>query len=147
MRKPLLKCTILLTLVLIIGFFPAISNNQSLADLTIIKDKNKSMVDKNQGETFTVEIAFENTGKDNGEWTVNIAFEGEKWMWTGTHQTLSLSPSNSNTLSWTGTVPTTAPLNSFARLVAYYGESFQALDTWIHVVSNAKLSITSDSLR
>lgn len=147
MRKPLLTCTILLTLLLTIGFFPANSNNQSLTDLTIIKDKNKPIVDKTRGETFIVEIEFENTGKGNGEWKVNIALEGEKWMWTGTTQTLSLSPSSSNTLSWTGTVPTTAPLNSFARLVAYYGDSFQALDTWIHVVSNAKLSITSDSLR
>jgi hypothetical protein len=143
MRKPLLTCTILLTLVLVIGFLPAISNNQSLADHILIKGKNKSIVDKTQSETFTVEVAFENTGKEAGEWAVNIAFEGEEWTWTGTPQMLSLPSSSSKTLTWTGTVPETAPLNSFARLVVYYGDSFQALNIWVHVISNARLTITA----
>jgi len=144
-KQLLLTSTILLALVLVVGFSPAISNNQSLANLTC--DGDKGIVDKTQGATFTVEIAFKNTGKAEGEWTVNIAFEGEKWTWTGTLQSIKLSPSNSKTLSWNGTVPETAPIDSVARLVVYYDSSFKALEWWIHVVPNAQLTITSSIVK
>ncbi len=147
MRNVVVACVVLFTLIFVVGFFPAMSTNQPVQNLTIVKDKNKRVIDKIQGETFSVEVEFTNTGKSGGEWTVNVALEGEQWTWAGIPQILSLAPSNNGTLTWTGNVPTTAPLNSFARLVVYYGDSFEARDLWIHVISTAKLDITASSLR
>jgi hypothetical protein len=104
------------------------------------------VVDKAQGEAFTVKITVKNTGKTDGNWSVNIAFEGESWSWIGTSQNLTLKAGSTKTLTWNGNVPTNATINSVARLVMYYNDSFNALNWWIHVVPGAELTITSSSV-
>src|SRR3972149_1333185 len=104
------------------------------------------VVDKAQGDAFTVKIAFKNTGKTAGNWSVNTVFEGASWSWVGTPQNLTLNPGSTKTLTWTGTVPANATINSVARLVVYYNDSFKTLDWWIHVVPGAELSIQSSSV-
>ncbi len=105
------------------------------------------VVDKALGGMFTVEIGFKNVGSTEGSWSVDVAFEGEKWTWKGTAQTLTLKPDHKKTLTWNGTVPADAPIGSVARLVAYYGDSYMLLDWWIHVVPAAELTITSSTVR
>ena len=75
-----------------------------------------------------MKITFKNTGKTEGTWSVNIAFEGEKWTWTGTSQALTLKPCKTKTLTWNGSVPCDAPIDSVARRIAYYDNSFAPLD-------------------
>jgi hypothetical protein len=105
------------------------------------------VVDKAPGGAFTVEICFKNIGKTEATWSVNIAFEGEKWIWAGNPQTLTLAPSNTKTLAWNGSVPTDAPIDSMTRLIVYYGDSFTVLDWWIHVVPSAQLTITTSTVK
>ncbi|MBS7632012.1 hypothetical protein KEJ15_00075 [Candidatus Bathyarchaeota archaeon] len=105
------------------------------------------VVDKTPSEAFAVEIGFKNVGKTEGTWRVNIAFEGEKWTWTGTPQNLTLKPCKSKILKWNGTVPVEAPIDSVARLIVYYDDSFTALNWWIHVVPKAELAITSSTVQ
>ena len=105
------------------------------------------VIDKAPGCAFTVEIVFENTGSSEDTWSVNIAFEGENWFWSGAPQNLTLKPSRSKTLTWNGNVPVNATVGSVARLVVYYGDSYKALDWWIHVVPNSELSITSSNVK
>lgn len=104
------------------------------------------VVDKTPCEAFTVQITFKNTGQSDGTWSVNIAFEGETWSWSGTPQTLTLKPYKTKTLTWNGTVPCDAPINSIARLIVYYNDSFTPLDWWIHVISSAELTVTSSQV-
>ncbi len=104
------------------------------------------VVDKAHVDAFIVKITFKNTGKTEGNWSVNIAFEGESWSRVGTPQNLTLKPGSTKTLMWNGTVPVNATINSVARLVVYYNDSFKALDWWIHVVPGAELTITSSSV-
>lgn len=108
---------------------------------------NGGVVDKAPGQAFMVEIKFKNTGSAEGTWAVNIAFEGEKWIWKGTAQNLTLRPCNAKTLTWNGTVPADAPIDSMARLVAYYNDSYTALNWWIHVVPDAELTIASSTVK
>ena len=105
------------------------------------------VVDKASGEAFTVEIVFKNTGAAVGNWSVNVVFEGEKWMWKGTPHDLTLNASKSKTLTWNGNVPENATIDSVARLVVYYDDSFVALNWWIHVVPAAELTITSSTVK
>ncbi|MGB9914551.1 MAG: hypothetical protein ACPLIG_05540 [Candidatus Bathyarchaeales archaeon] len=77
---------------------------------------------------------------------MNIALEGDTWSQAGTPKTLHLRPEESATLTWNGTVPANAPVESAARLVVYYDDSFKALNWWIHIVSTAQLAIQSSSL-
>jgi len=105
------------------------------------------VVDKRAGGGFTVEITFKNAGTAGGTWSVNVAFEGEQWAWTGTAQTLILAAGSKKTLIWDGTVPATAPAESVARLVVYYDDAFVALNWWIHVVPSVELSISSSLVR
>jgi len=104
------------------------------------------VVDKTPCEAFTVKISFKNTGKCEGTWSINIAFEGEAWTWSGTPQTLTLKPCKTKTLMWNGIVPCDAPINSIARLIVYYNDSFAALNWWIHVIPGAELTITSSKV-
>ena len=104
-------------------------------------------VDKKPKEGFVAEITFRNVGTSEGTWSVNIAFEGERWTWAGTAQKLTLGSRDMRTLTWEGTVPANASVGSVARLVVYYNDSFQAWDCWIHVVAGAELSITSSIIR
>ncbi|MGB9676780.1 MAG: hypothetical protein ACPL0C_06310 [Candidatus Bathyarchaeales archaeon] len=109
--------------------------------------ENGGVVDKTPCEAFTVQITFKNAGKCEGTWSINIAFEGETWSWSGTPQTLTLKPCKTKTLTWNGSVPCDAPIDSIARLIVYYNDSFTPLDWWIHVVSSAELAITGSQVR
>lgn len=110
-------------------------------------EKQKEVVKKVQGETFTVEIEFKNIGRTEGQWSVNIVFEGEEWFQKGNSKNLELKPNQRETLSWTGTVPPDAPINTVARLVVYYEDSFKALNWWIQVVPGAELAIKSSCVK
>jgi len=105
------------------------------------------VIDKTPCEAFNVEVTFKNTGRTAGTWSVNIAFEGEKWTWTGTVQLLTLKSGSTKALGWNGTVPCDAPVDSVARLVVYYNDSFKPLDWWIHVVPSAELAIKSSIVK
>lgn len=105
------------------------------------------VVDKTPGDSFTVEIVFKNTGSTAGNWSVNVAFEGEKWTWKGTPQNLTLKAFQTKTLTWNGKVPENATIDSVARLIVYYDNSFIALNWWIHVVTAAELTITSSTVK
>lgn len=131
-------------LVIIVGFSAISSNAKSSI---VFACEEKGVVDKAPCETFTVTISFKNTGSTEGAWAVNIAFEGEKWTWNGTAQTLALKPSKTKTLTWNGSVPCDAPIDSVSRLIVYYNNSFSRLDWWIHVVSAAELTITSSIVK
>lgn len=143
MKKLVLPASAAIVLV-VLGLFAVTMDNQTLAVLST--DKRHGVVDKIPGEAFTVGITFTNTGQDIGEWSINVAFEGEKWTWKGTDQTLILKPSKSKALQWTGTVPSDAPVKSTARLIVYYDDSFETLNWWIHVTPTAHLSITSSTV-
>jgi hypothetical protein len=104
------------------------------------------VVNKAAGDEFTVKITFKNTGSAEGNWSVNIAFEDEVWSQTGVAQNLVLNPGETETLTWTGAVPANATVDSVARLVVYYNDSFKALNWWIHVVPGAELFIKSSSV-
>jgi hypothetical protein len=108
--------------------------------------QDEGVVEKAQGDAFTVTIAFQNTGRAQGNWSVNVSFEGENWSWQGTPKTLTLEADGKKTLVWNGVVPVNASINSIARLVVYYGDSFKALDWWIRVVQPAELTIKSSSV-
>ena len=130
-------------LIIMAGFLARGSKSQPLACYAC---GGGGVVDKAQSEAFTVKITFKNTGNAEGTWSVNIAFEGEKWTWTGTPQSLTLKPSRTRTLTWNGTVPTDAPIDSVTRLIVYYDNSFVPLDWWVHVVPGAELAITSSTV-
>lgn len=129
-----------LVVVLLTVFFSNVGG-QSLA-----LSSEKGVVDKASSDSFTVTVTFKNTGKSAATWSVNVAFEGRDWTWSGTSQVLTLAPSKMKTLTWNGNVPADAPAGSVSRLVVYYNDSFVPLDWWIHVVSNAELSITSSTV-
>jgi hypothetical protein len=131
-------------LVIILGFSVISSSTKSSIGFAC---EEKGVVDKAPCEAFTVMISFKNTGSTEGTWAVNIAFEGEKWTWNGTAQTLTLKPSKTKTLTWNGSVPCDAPIDSVSRLIVYYNDSFTRLDWWIHVVSAAELTITSSTVK
>ena len=104
---------------------------------------NNGVITKANGEDFTVKVTFKNTGKTQGSWSVNVVFEGDAWIWKGTTQNLALNAGSTKTLTWDGMVPDNATINSVARLVVYYDDSYKALDWWIQVVPGAELSIQS----
>ena len=113
---------------------------------TLTCSSDDGVVDKAAGNAYTVKITFKNTGQSAGNWSINITFEGDSWSQAGTAMNLTLRSGASKTLTWTGNVPADAPVDSTARLVVYYNDSFKALDWWIHVVPGAELSITSSSV-
>jgi len=132
----------LTTLIVALGFSSVGSDSQSLLCLAC----GGGVVDKASSETFMVKIGFKNTGRTEGTWSVNVAFEGEAWSWSGTPKTLTLDPCHRETLTWNGDVPDEAPIDSMARLIVYYDDSFVPLDWWIHVVDGAELTITSSTV-
>lgn len=131
-------------LIIIVGFSAVGSEKQSLACLAC---GGGGVVDKAPGEAFKVKITFKNSGKTEGTWSVNVAFEGELWTWSGTPQNLSLKPCRRKTLTWNGSVPEDAPVGSVGRLLVYYDDSFEALDWWIQVIDGAELTITSSAVK
>jgi len=143
MKKSIVLVIAVTALIIMTGISSVGSNKSVSACLPSCR----GVVDKEPKEIFAAEITFKNVGTSEGTWSVNIAFEGEKWTWTGTAQKLTLGSCDKRTLTWEGTVPATASVGSVARLVVYYNDSFQALDWWIHVVPGAELSITSSIVR
>jgi len=125
--------------VVIVNF--AVSDTED--SLVFAHNQDCSTVDKAAGDDFTVKITFKNTGKTEGTWSINIAFEDSSWSQVGTPQNLTLAPGETETLVWEGVVPANATVDSVARLVVYYDDSFKALNWWIHVVPGAELSIKS----
>jgi hypothetical protein len=124
-------------LVVVINF----SLNDTGNSLVFAHDQDSSVVYKATGEDFTVKITFKNTGKTEGAWSVNIAFEDNTWSQVGTPHNLTLIPEQTETLTWNGFVSANATIGSVARLVVYYDDSFQALNWWICVVPGAELAI------
>ena len=116
------------------------------SSLVFAHNQKDCVVDKAAGDAFTVKITFKNTGKTEGTWSVNIAFEDEIWSQVGTPQNLTLAPGETETLTWSGVVPVNATVDSMARLVVYYDDGFKALNWWIHVVPGAELTIKSSSV-
>ena len=142
-KKTVFLSLSLVTIVFLAGFFALGSESQSLSCSAC----DIGVVDKKPREGFDVEITFKNSGTSKGTWSVNIAFEGDVWIWAGTSQVLVISPSHKKTLMWNGTVPSNAPSDSIARLIVYYNDSVMPLDRWIHIVSGAELSVTESKLR
>jgi len=143
MKRLALLSLALITIVVTLSFLSMGSDNQSLACLACMC----SVVDKAAHETLTVKITFKNTGKTEGTWSVNIAFEDEVWTWSRTPKTLTLKPCHKETLTWNGNVPEDAPIDSMARLIVYYDDSFEPLNRWIHVIDGAELTITSSTVK
>lgn len=117
--------------------------NDTSSPLVFAHNHSTSIVDKAIGDVFKVKIEFKNTGKTEGSWNVNIAFEDNSWSEVGMPQNLTLAPGQTKTLTWEGNIPAKASLGSVARLVVYYDDSFAALNWWIHIVPSAELSIKS----
>ena len=131
-----------IALVVVIVNFSITGASESI----VFSSHENGVVDKALGDDFTVKITFKNTGQSQGSWSVNVVFEGDFWVWKGTPQNLTLNAGSSKTLTWNGVVPNNATVNSVARLVVYYGDSFKALNWWIKVVPGAELSIQSSSV-
>jgi hypothetical protein len=144
MKRFALSSVAVATLIVLVGFLAVGFEDSPLACLAC--SGGSGVVDKAQCEAFKVRIAFNNTGKAEGTWSVNIAFEGESWTWSGTPQTLTLKPCKTETLAWNGSVPCNARIGSIARLIVYYNNSFTSLNWWIHVVPGAQLTIASSTV-
>ena len=148
MKKSHAFTTLILVVVVVVAFFFTLSTRTTTeAVLNVQCDPKTDVVDKRQGEAFTVKVAFKNTGDANGTWSVNVSFEGESnWSWTGTPQTLVLKPSKTSTLTWTSDVPTDAEVGSNARLIVYFADKFVPQNWWIHVLAGAELKIVSSEV-
>ena len=144
MRKLALLWSTLIVFLIVMAFCSRVSLGEQLS--ACLPSCN-GVVDKAPGGVFTVEIAFKNTGSTEGTWSVNVVFEGEKWTWMGTSQNLTLKSDSMRTLTWNGFVPINASIDSVARLIVYYDDSYKSLNWWIHVVPGAELSITSSTVK
>ena len=142
------KYALLFLVALLIVFVFNFSLSDTGTSLVFAHDQQNGdgVVNKAAGDEFTVKITFKNIGSAEGNWSVNIAFEDEVWSQTGIAQNLVLNPGETETLTWTGVVPANATVDSVARLVVYYNDSFKALNWWIHVVPGAELFIKSSSV-
>jgi uncharacterized surface anchored protein len=136
----------LIALLLVFAFNFSVSDTSTSLVFAHDQQNSDGVVDKVAGDEFTVKITFKNTGSTEGNWSVNIAFEDDVWSQTGIAQNLVLNPGKTETLTWTGVVPANATVDSVARLVVYYNDSFKALNWWIHVVPGAELFIKSSSV-
>src|SRR4030067_1228682 len=84
-----------------VAMLVAVVVNFSLAganDSITVSSQDTGVVQKGRGDAFTVTITFENTGRDEGSWTVNVVFEGSSWSWKGTSKSLTLSGNEKKTL-------------------------------------------------
>ena len=135
-KHALLLLSIALLIVVVINFSLAGANNS-----IVFTSQEKGVVEKTRGDDFKVTITFQNIGKAEGNWSVNVVFEGESWVWKGTPKNLTLDENDKKTLVWNGVVPANAAFYSIARLVVYYDNSFKALDWWIRVVPLSELII------
>lgn len=144
MKLELMVSTVAIALVL--AFFGLIPVGHETSPLSLTSNT-KGAVDKAQGQNFTVIITFENTGKTAGSWNISVTFEGDMWIWTASPQSLTLNAGQSRALTWKGTIPDNAPIDTMARLVAYYNDESKALDWWIRIVPDARLTITGTMVR
>ena len=137
-------------LLFLIAVLVVVAINFSVTDtsdvLTFATNTYDGVVNKSPGGAFTVKITFKNTGETEGNWSVNIAFEDSSWVQVGTPKILTLKSGSTETLTWTGVVPANATVNSMARLVVYYDDSFKPLNWWIRVVPCAELTIKSSTV-
>ena len=133
----------LLLLTIVLAIVIANFSLTNATDSLVFSHNDNSVVNKNRGEAFTVKINVKNTGGNEGNWSINITFEGEAWSWTGTAKNITLGAGDTKTLTWDGTVPANAQVGSVARLVVYYNDYFKALNWWIQVVPNSELAIMS----
>jgi hypothetical protein len=146
-KTHVLTTSVLVIAVVVALFFTLLTSTTTKAVLNVQCDPKTNVVDKRQGETFTVQVTFKNTGDTNGTWSVNVSFEGESnWRWKGTLQTLALKPSKTATLTWTGNVPAEAEVGSTARLIVYFDDDFVPQNWWIHVLAGARLTITNSEV-
>lgn len=141
------KFALVFTAAVLIVVFVISSISDTGSSLILTHNQKCAVVNKAAGDTFTVKITFKNTGKTEGKWSINIAFEDSSWSQVGTPQNLTLAPEQKETLVWEGVIPTNAIIGSVARLVVYYNDSFEALDWWIHVVPSAELTIESSLVK
>ena len=140
------KYAILIVSALLLFVAVNTSIDDSVSSLVLSANQKDGFVNKVPGDPFIVEIVFQNTGKTEGNWSINIAFEGKSWFQSGMPQNLQLEPGKKETLTWNGFVPTDATPGSVARLVVYYDHSYKALDWWIQVTPNAELTIKFSSV-
>lgn len=115
-------------------------------DTIVFTHNDDGAVNKTKGETFTVKLNVKNTGDDAGNFSINVTFEGEAWTWKGTQKNVTLGAGETKLLTWEGKVSNDAKVGSVARLIAYYDDSFKALNWWIHVSSGSELAIISSSV-
>jgi len=137
------RYSVLLLVALLAVVIVNFSRSDTTDSLVFAHEQDCNTVDKAAGDAFTVKIVCVNTGKTEGKWSVNIAFEDSSWVQVGAPQNLTLAPGETATLVWEGAVPANAAVNSVTRLVVYYNDSFKALNWWIHVVPGAELSVKS----
>lgn len=140
------KYVVLFLVAVLVVFALSFSAGDTGSSLVFAHNQEDCVVDKAVGDDFAVQITFENVGKTEGTWSINIAFEDEVWSQVGTPQNLILGPGQTKTLTWNGVVPTNATVGSMARLVVYYDDGFEALNWWIHVVLGAELTIKSSTV-
>jgi len=144
MHKATVLTATVATIIIVISTLVTTPNE---ASLTCSACEGCEVVDKIPGETFTVKVTFDNVGETEGTWAVNVAFEGEEWSWSGTPKTLILKQSHKKTLTWIGDLPSDAPVDTVARLIVYYDDSFAPQDWWIHIVEGAELKIASSTVK
>ena len=137
------KYAVLVLIAVLVVVAVNFSISKTSSSLVFANNQKDCVVDKAAGDAFTVKITFKNTGKTEGNWSINIAFEDNVWSQVGTPQNLMLDAGETKTLTWNGMVPANATVGSTARLVVYYDDSFKALNWWIHVVPGAELTIKS----
>jgi hypothetical protein len=137
------KYAVLVLIAVLVVVAVNFSISKTSSSLVFANNQKDCVVDKAAGDAFTVKITFKNTGKTEGNWSINIAFEDNVWSQVGTPQNLMLDAGETETLTWNGMVPANATVGSTARLVVYYDDSFKALNWWIHVVPGAELTIKS----
>lgn len=135
-KHAFLVCSVAVMMIVVLNSSTAGANGSP--DIT---SNEKGVVAKTPGQEFTVSITVQNTGKDEGSWTINVVFEGTTWSWKGTQKAITLEQSEKETLIWKGNVPQNAEKDSIARLVVYYGDTFEALDWWLLVTATSELTI------
>jgi hypothetical protein len=137
-----LTISIIIVAVTVVLFYTLSTPTTTKAVLNVQCEPVTKVVDKRQGEAFTVKVTFKNTGDVNGTWSVNVSFEGESnWGWTGIPQILSLKPSKTATLTWTGNVSADAEVGSTARLIVYFDNEVVPQNWWIRVLAGAELEV------
>src|SRR4030043_2052364 len=96
-KHAVLFLSIALLTVVVLNFSMAGAN-----DSVAFSSQEKGVVEKARGDAFTVTITFQNTGRAEGNWSVNVVFEGDSWSWKGTPKNLTLDGEAKKTFVWKG---------------------------------------------